>query len=101
LPAGAHVIIPDDAYYGMRAAAAEYLPRWQMTADVIAMEDLDAVRAAMRPETKLVWCETPSNPLLKVVDIAAIVDIAHRGNALCVVDSTFAPPVIQRPMELG
>jgi cystathionine gamma-synthase len=101
LPAGSHVLVPDDSYYGMRAVAREYFAKWQMTYDLIGMEDLDALRAAMRPETKLVWCESPSNPLLKVVDIASIVDIAHRGNALCAVDSTFAPPVIQRPIELG
>ena len=55
----------------------------------------------MRPNTKLVWIETPSNPLLRVVDIAAVAEIAHRGGAICAVDNTWGTPVLQRPLELG
>jgi cystathionine gamma-synthase len=65
------------------------------------MTDLGAVAAAMRPNTKLVWVETPSNPLLRVVDIAAIAKIAHGGGAICAVDNTWGTPVLQRPLELG
>src|SRR5438270_13451284 len=65
------------------------------------MRRLDAVRKAMRSATKLVWIETPSNPLLKVLDIAAIVEIAHRGGALALADNTFASPYLQQPLKLG
>ena len=67
----------------------------------VDMGDLDAVAAAIRPETALVWTETPSNPLLKVTDIAAVADLAHRAGALLVVDSTFASPYLQQPIALG
>ena len=101
LPPGAHVLFPDDSYYGVRALADEYMPRWGSTSDFVAMEDLNGVRAAMRENTRVVWCETPSNPLLKVVDIAALAEIAHSRGALLVVDGTFATPALQRPIELG
>jgi len=88
-------------YYGFRAIARDYLPRWGMTATELDMADLGAVRAAMRPETKLIWAETPSNPLMKVVDLAALAEIAHAGGARLAVDGTFATPALQRPLELG
>src|SRR5687767_12917044 len=99
LPRGAHVILPDDCYYGYRALAEDFFERWGLTFDVVAMEDLDAVRGAMRAETKVVWSESPSNPLLKVVDLAALASIAHERNALLVTDGTFATPALQRPIE--
>jgi cystathionine gamma-synthase len=99
--AGAHVIFPDDMYYGFRTIAREYLPRWRMTATELDMADLDAVRAAVRPETKLIWAETPSNPLMKVVDLSALAEIAHAAGARLAVDGTFATPALQRPLELG
>ena len=101
LPRGAHVLLPDDCYYGYRALAEEYFERWGLTSDFLAMEDLDAVSRAMRPETKLVWAESPSNPLLKVVDIKALAELAHGGGAKLLVDGTFATPALQRPIELG
>jgi len=101
MPAGSHVVFPDDMYYGFRAIARDYLPRWGMTATELDMADLGAVRAAMRPETKLIWAETPSNPLMKVVDLAALAEIAHAGGARLAVDGTFATPALQRPLELG
>jgi len=101
MPAGAHVIFPDDMYYGFRTIAREYLPRWRMTATELDMADLDAVRAAVRPETKLIWAETPSNPLMKVVDLSALAEIAHAAGARLAVDGTFATPALQRPLELG
>ena len=64
LPRGAHVLLPDDCYYGYRALANEYFERWGLTFDFVAMEDLDGVRKSMRAETQLVWAESPSNPLL-------------------------------------
>src|SRR5215210_5950459 len=101
LPPGSHVLFPDDAYYGVRIAAEDFLPNWGIRSDFIAMEDLAALAAAIRPETRLVWLETPSNPLLKVVDLAGGAEIARRAGALTVVDNTFATPVLQRPIELG
>jgi cystathionine gamma-synthase len=101
LPRGAHVILPDDSYYGMRALAAEWFAQWGLTFDVVAMEDLDAVRRAMRDDTKVLWTESPSNPLLKVVDLAALAELAHARGALLVTDGTFATPALQRPIEHG
>ncbi|MEA2599810.1 MAG: cystathionine gamma-synthase [Acidobacteriota bacterium] len=101
LPPGSHVVFPDDAYYGYRAAAEEFLPNWGIRSDFVGMEDLGALAAAIRPETRLVWLESPSNPLLKVVDLAAAAALARQAGALTVVDNTFASPALQRPLELG
>jgi cystathionine gamma-synthase len=104
LPPGSHVIFPDDAYYGFRVAADDFLPNRGIAADFVAMGDLAALAGAVRPETRLIWLETPSNPLLGVVDLAGAVAIAHGGGgggALTVVDNTFATPALQRPLELG
>jgi cystathionine gamma-synthase len=101
MPAGSHVIFPDDMYYGFRAIARDYLPRWGMTATELDMADLDAVRAAVRPQTRLIWAETPSNPLMKIVDLAALAEIARSAGARLAVDGTFATPALQRPLELG
>lgn len=101
LPPGSHVLFPDDAYYGFRVAAEEMLPNWGVRSDFVAMNDLAALEAAVRPETRLLWLETPSNPLLKVVDLGGAVAIAKKAGALTVVDNTFATPVLQRPIELG
>jgi cystathionine gamma-synthase len=101
LPSGAHVLLPDDCYYGYRALAEQYFERWGLTFTVVGMENLDAVRAAMRPETRVLWAESPSNPLLKVVDLQALAAIAREHNASFVVDGTFATPALQRPITLG
>ena len=101
LPHGAHVLLPDDCYYGFIELANGHFERWGLTFDVVAMEDPDAVRAAMRNETKVLWAESPSNPLLKVVDLRALAGIAHEHGARLVVDGTFATPALQRPIELG
>ncbi len=101
LPAGSHVILPDDSYYSFRAIAGEFFSRWNLKSDVIAMENLDAVRGAMRKETRLVWIESPSNPLMKIVDIAAVCTLARERGAMSIVDNTFATPALQRPIELG
>jgi cystathionine gamma-synthase len=101
MPAGTHVIFPDDMYYGFRAIARDFLPRWGMTATELDMADLDAVRAAVRKDTRLIWAETPSNPLMKIVDLAALAEIAHSAGARLAVDGTFATPAVQRPLELG
>ena len=101
LPAGSHVLLPDDSYYGVRALANEYFPRWGMSATFVPMEDLDAVRAALRDTTRAIWAESPSNPLMKVVDLAELGTIAADAGARLFVDNTFATPALQRPLELG
>jgi len=101
LPPGSHVLFPDDVYYGFRAAAGEVLPNWGIRSDFVAMGDLAALASAIRPETRLVWLETPSNPLLNVVDLAGAAALARQAGALVAVDNTFATPVLQRPIEHG
>jgi cystathionine gamma-synthase len=100
LEPGDHVLAHVDAYYGTSRLLRETFLRWGLEADFIDMSDLDEVKKALRPRTKLVWAETPSNPLLKVVDLAAVAEIIHGTNALCVCDNTWAP-VLQRPFDLG
>jgi len=101
LPRGAHVVLPDDAYYGWRGVAQEFFPAWGLSASFCAMDDLAAVAKAIRPETKLVLVESPSNPLMKVADLAAIAALAKKAGARTVVDNTFATPALQRPLDLG
>ena len=101
LPSGAHVILPEDGYYAVRILAADFFPRWGLTHDLVAMDDLDGVRAAMRPNTRAIWCESPSNPLMKIADIAALASLAHEAQSVLIADSTFATPALQRPIELG
>jgi cystathionine gamma-synthase len=101
LPRGSHVILPDDAYYGFRAVAAEFLPSWGLEASVVAMDDPAEVKAALRPETRLLFMETPSNPLLKIVDLEALIALAREARVTTLVDSTFATPALQRPLALG
>jgi cystathionine gamma-synthase len=98
---GDHVIVPDDAYHGVSRLLREVMSPWGLDYSVVDMTDPANVRAAVRPSTRLVWVETPSNPLLKVADIAAIAAIAHAAGALCAVDNTWATPVQQRPLDLG
>lgn len=101
LPAGSHVLIPTDCYTGLRVLAGEFLPERGITATAVDQSDLDAVQAALRPETRLVWAETPSNPQLRICDIGALAALAHGHDALLACDNTFATPVLQRPLQLG
>ena len=101
LPPGTHFLYPRDCYTGLRTLANEFLPERGITGDAVDMADLAAVRAALHPETKLLWAETPSNPLLEVADLAALATIAHDHGALLACDNTFATPVLQRPLALG
>ncbi len=98
---GAHVVVPNDAYGGTYRLFAKVASRWGVEHTPVALGDLDAVRAAMRPETRVVWVETPTNPLLGISDISALADIAHEAGALLVVDNTFASPYLQQPLVLG
>jgi len=101
LPAGARVAIPDDCYTGVRMLASEFLPARGITVDVLDMADLEAVRAACERGLDLLWVETPSNPLMKVSDIAALAALAHAHGALLLCDNTFASPALQQPLALG
>jgi len=98
---GDHVVIPGDAYGGTYRLFAKVLERWGLTFTPVAQQDLDAVRAAMRDNTVAVWCETPTNPLLNIADIAALATIAHEHGARLAVDNTFATPALQQPIALG
>jgi cystathionine gamma-synthase len=100
LEPGDHVLLPHDVYFGLRQTIAVFR-KWPLEITYVDMDAPGAVRAAMRPETRLIWIETPSNPLLKVTDLAAIAKIARSGNAITVCDNTFATPVLQRPFESG
>jgi cystathionine gamma-synthase len=101
LKPGDHVLISDDVYGGTYRLLARVMDRWGLAFDTVDMTDLVACRSVVREDTALVWVESPTNPFLKVVDIAAVADLAHRAGARCVVDNTFATPYLQRPLELG
>jgi cystathionine gamma-synthase len=98
---GDHVILPGDAYGGTFRLVARVLANWGLEYTPVPLADLDAVRAAVRPETKVVWCETPTNPLLGIADIAGLAAIAGDAGARLVVDNTFASPYLQQPLTLG
>ena len=102
LDSGDHVVAIDDLYGGSfrlfnnvreRSAGLKF--------SFSAIEDMAKLKAAIRPETRMIWVETPTNPMLKIVDIAAVAEVARQQNALLVVDNTFASPMLQRPLELG
>ncbi|MDQ1606265.1 MAG: cystathionine gamma-synthase, partial [Microbacteriaceae bacterium] len=101
LKPGDHVVMGNDVYGGTHRLVSRVFVPWGVTIDTVEMSDLDAVRAAIRPDTKIVWIETPSNPLLKISDIAALAEIGRAGGAIVVVDNTFASPYLQNPLALG
>jgi cystathionine gamma-synthase len=99
---GEHVVIPDDAYGGTYRLFAQVEAPWGLVSTPAAVSDVDAVRAAIRRgETRIVWVETPTNPLLNIGDIEALAAVAHDAGALLVVDNTFASPYLQQPLLLG
>lgn len=98
---GDHLILPGDAYGGTFRLVARVFAQWGVTFTPVPLGDVDAVRAALRPTTRLIWCETPTNPLLGIADIAALAQLAHDGGARLVVDNTFASPYLQQPLALG
>jgi len=101
LPAGSHVLFHHDLYYGVRVLANDYLPRWGIEASAVDLADERAFAAALRPATRLVWAETPTNPLLEVLDLRRIAAAAHDHGASLIVDGTLATPALQRPLDLG
>jgi len=98
---GDHVVLGDDVYGGTYRLLARVLADWAVAFDTVDLTDPDALRGSLRAETRVVWVETPTNPFLKVIDIAEAARIAHEADARCVVDNTFATPYLQRPIELG
>ncbi|MGE0300424.1 MAG: cystathionine gamma-synthase, partial [Pseudonocardia sp.] len=98
---GDHVVLPHDAYGGTFRLVDKVLVPWGVEYTPVDLADVAALRAAMRPETSVVWCETPTNPLLGIADITAVAEIAHGGGARLVVDNTFASPYLQQPLALG
>ncbi|WP_371498827.1 cystathionine gamma-synthase [Kitasatospora sp. NBC_00374] len=101
LKPGDHIVIPNDAYGGTFRLFAKVLTRWGVDFSVANMQDLATVREQLRPNTRAVWVETPSNPLLGIADLAGLAEIAHGAGAILVVDNTFASPYLQQPIALG
>ncbi|MEO8161952.1 MAG: PLP-dependent transferase [Arenimonas sp.] len=101
LPAGSEVLAPEDCYTGLRVLGAEFLPERGISLRLVDFGDLAAVRAAMTRATKLLWAETPSNPQLRIADLAALAQLAHAGGAMLACDNTFATPALQNPLALG
>ena len=98
---GDHVVIPDDAYGGTYRLFAKVAERWGLQWTAARISDVDAVRAAVRKETRIVWVETPTNPLLGIADLAGLAALAHDHGALLAVDNTFASPYLQQPLAHG
>ena len=98
---GDHIVSSDDMYFGIRVQLDEFFTPWGLATTYVDMSDLNAVRAAMRPETKLIILESPTNPMIRLADIAAVADIAHEGGAQLLVDNTVATPVAQNPLQIG
>jgi len=101
LKPGEHVVCSQDAYHNVLRILREVMAAWSLKVSFVDTSDLDAVRDAVSRDTRLIWVESPSNPLLKIVDLAAVADIGHKAGAYTVCDSTFASPVLQRPLAFG
>lgn len=101
LSPGDHVVVANDVYGGTWRLLDKVHTRWGIAVTAVDLTDLDAVAAAVTDRTALVWAETPSNPLLKILDLAALADIAHAAGARLVADNTFATPYLQQPLSLG
>ncbi|MFW3171058.1 cystathionine gamma-synthase [Geodermatophilus sp. CPCC 206100] len=98
---GSHVVLGGDAYGGTYRLLSKVAARWGVEHTPADLNDVDALRAAIRPETRVIWCETPTNPLLNIADIALLAEVAADAGALLVVDNTFASPYLQQPLTLG
>lgn len=101
LEPGDHLLIPDDVYAGNRKMVNTIMKRWGLDVDFIQMTDSEVVKRHIKPETKLIWVETPSNPLMQITDIRATAEIAKENKLRLIVDNTWPTPVNQRPLELG
>ncbi len=98
---GDHLLLPDDVYFGTAKVAREIFAPWGLQVSEVDMTNLDAVRGAVRDSTELVWMETPSNPLLKITDVAAVAEIAREAGARSVCDATWPSPALLRPLDHG
>jgi cystathionine gamma-synthase len=101
LPTGAHVLLPEDCYMGLRVLAQDFLAQRGVTVTHVDTSDVDAVRAAVQPATRLLWLETPSNPQLRICDIAELSELARAHDFVVACDNTFATPLLQQPLALG
>src|SRR5689334_12528214 len=98
---GDHVVMPDDAYGGTFRLIDKVFTQWGIDYTAVALSDVNAVRAAITPKTRMIWLETPTNPLLSIADISAIAQLAAPSNIKVLVDNTFASPALQQPLTLG
>jgi cystathionine gamma-synthase len=98
---GDHIVIPNDAYGGTFRLIDKVFTQWNIEYTPVALSDLDAVAAALTPKTRLIWVETPTNPLLSIADIAAIAQLGQQNSSKVLVDNTFASPALQQPLTLG
>jgi cystathionine gamma-synthase len=101
LAPGDHVIAPEDAYYGTAVLLKTHLNAWGLQSTLVDMRDLNAIERALTPSTRLIWVETPSNPLLNVTDLRGVTAIAKKAGALVACDNTWATPLLQHPLQLG
>ncbi len=101
LKSGDHIILPDDIYYAIKKLMEQVFKRWNLSYDLVDMSDLSAIEYVIKPNTAMIWIETPSNPQLKLSDVKAIAEIAHKNNILCAVDNTWLTPVFMNPLDLG
>ncbi len=101
LKTGDHIILPNDLYYAVKKLMEKVFKSWGLSYDLVEMTNLGEINKAIRPNTSLIWVESPSNPQLKICDISAISKMAHKNNIKCAVDNTWATPVLQNPLQLG
>ncbi|HET9951316.1 MAG TPA: aminotransferase class I/II-fold pyridoxal phosphate-dependent enzyme [Candidatus Eisenbacteria bacterium] len=101
LEPGSHVLFHKDIYYAFKSVARDYLPRWGMEASFADLRNAEEARAALRPNTRLLWVETPTNPMLEILDLARLASLARERGARLLVDGTFATPALQQPIALG
>jgi cystathionine gamma-synthase len=101
LAPNSHVVIPDDCYHGTRSLLNNFFKRWQVTFDAVDMTHVATIEQALKPNTRLIWMETPSNPQLKIADIVAITKLAKKHAITTACDNTFATPLLQKPLALG
>lgn len=101
LKSGDHILLPDDIYFTIKKLLEDVLKRWNLSYDLVDMTNLLIVEKAIKPNTAMIWVETPSNPQLKISDIKAIAELAHQNNAICTVDNTWLTPVFQNPLALN
>jgi cystathionine gamma-synthase len=101
LSSGDHLALISDCYHRTREFANSFLSRWGIETTLVPIDEPDALAAAMRPNTRMIFAETPTNPYLRVLDLALLVDVAQQRDVITVVDSTFATPINLRPLEYG